>query len=253
MARVAIESVSVSFPVHVKSAKALLGNLVTRRPGAQIATGGNEHNVLVQALNDVSITLENGDRLGLLGHNGSGKTTFLRVCAGIYRPSAGLVTVEGRIATIFELTAGMNWEETGRANISLVLQCLGFTAAEIRELTKEIVSFSELGPFLDMPIRTYSAGMIARLAFSIATSPQPDVLLIDEVIGAGDAAFFDRARGRLSELIGRSGVLVLASHASHLVRDMCNKIAVFNAGRLVFVGGVDEGFDEYDRIMATRA
>ncbi len=252
MAAIALNNVSVTFPVHVRSAKALLlNNLRPRRAGGQITVGGNEHHVVVEALSSVSLTLDKGDRMGLLGHNGSGKTTLLRVCAGIYRPSAGEVAIDGRIATIFELTAGMNWEETGRTNIVMVLQCRGFLPVQIASLSPEIVEFTELGPFIDMPIRTYSAGMIARLAFAIATAHEPEVLLIDEVIGAGDAEFIVRARQRLSELVDRSGVLVLASHSNDLIRSICNKAAVFKAGRLEYAGPVDDAIKEYAKLSVT--
>lgn len=250
MARIVLDTVSVGFPVHVQSARQLLlANLVPGRAGGKIASGKSDHDVTVKALDGVSLALENGDRLGLLGHNGSGKSTLLRVCAGIYRPTSGTVTIDGRIATIFELTTGMNWEETGRINIGLVLRCFGYSSVEIAELTEEIADFTELGAFLDMPIRTYSAGMIARLAFAIATSPEPDILLIDEVIGAGDADFIAKARGRLSELIGRSGVLVLASHSNDLIRQTCNKVAIFEAGQLLFLGETEEGLAEYVQRM----
>lgn len=251
MASVRLDNVSVSFPVHVRSAKALLlSSLVPKRAGGKIAANG-QHQVVVQALRDVTFELNDGDRLGLLGHNGSGKTTLLRVCAGIYRPSSGQVAIDGRISTIFELVAGMNWEETGRANINMVLRCRGFLPRQIAELAPEIADFTELGAFLDMPIRTYSAGMIARLAFAIATTFDPQVLLVDEVIGAGDAEFLERARKRMMQLVERSGLLMIASHSNDLIRAICNKVAVFDGGRLAYIGPVEDGFKAYAQMRAS--
>lgn len=141
---------------------------------------------------------------------------------------------------MLDLTAGMDWEATGRSNIFHLGRCLGYTQTELKDFSDEIISFADLGHFLDLPVRTYSAGMLARLTFSIATSGAPDILLLDEVIGAGDADFLERARKRLSAIIDRSGILVLASHSESLQKTFCKTGAVIHRGKICFVGDIDE-------------
>lgn len=240
MARIRIDNVHVNFPVQAGSARSLLrtgaASLVT---GGRISAGRGDR-IVVEALCGVSLSLNEGDRLGLIGPNGSGKSTLLRVCAGIYPPAIGSVRVEGRIVPMLDLTAGMDWEATGRSNIFHLGRCLGYTQTELKDFSDEIISFADLGHFLDLPVRTYSAGMLARLTFSIATSGAPDILLLDEVIGAGDADFLERARKRLSAIIDRSGILVLASHSESLQKTFCKTGAVIHRGKICFVGDIDE-------------
>lgn len=239
MAHLRLQNVSVTFPVIVNSAKSLLGDsLRSLNVGGRISAGG-DHRVGVEAMSDITLELKDGDRLGLLGHNGAGKSTLLRTCAGIYRPSEGVVSAEGRISTIFELTAGMNWETTGRENIALVLVCLGTSRRQIEEQTLGIIEFTELGHYIDMPVRTYSSGMLARLAFAIATASSPDIMLLDEVIAAGDAGFRERANQRMAETIYKSGILVMASHSNQMLRQFCNRGAVLEHGQIAFLGAID--------------
>jgi ABC-2 type transport system ATP-binding protein/lipopolysaccharide transport system ATP-binding protein len=212
-----------------------------------VSTGGkianvNDH-ICVEALNDVSFKLEHGDRLALIGHNGAGKTTLLRVLAGIYTPELGSVDVKGRIAPLFDSGFGMDPDSTGFENIFIRGLYLGMTKAEIEDRTQDVVDFTELGQFLDMPMRTYSMGMQARLSFAISTTINPDILLLDESISTGDASFIEKANRRMHEFIERTGILVLASHTPDLLRKFCNKGLLVKQGRVVM-------FDELDHVLA---
>jgi ABC-type polysaccharide/polyol phosphate transport system ATPase subunit len=203
--------------------------------------------VVVKALSGVSFTLRDGDRLGLVGGNGAGKSTLLKVLAGVYQPSAGEVRVSGKITSCFDILPGLDPEDTGYENIVTGCLLLGLPHEAIERTIADIEEFSELGEYLSLPVRTYSAGMMARLGFALATAVEPGILLVDEGIGAGDARFAKRASDRLASFVERSSVLVLASHSDHLVRDWCNRAALIDAGRLVMIGDVDEVLDTYHR------
>ncbi len=207
--------------------------------------GQDEGHVVIQALENVSLEIGHGDRVALLGHNGAGKTTLLRVLAGIYEPLAGGVTVEGRVTPMFDIHLGIDPESTGYENIILRGLYLGLSRAESLAKTDSVAEFTELGEFLKFPVRTYSAGMQARLAFAMATCVEPEILLLDEGIGAGDAAFVEKASKRLDGFIESAGILVLASHAPHLVRRLCNKAVVMEHGRVIWTGDVEQGLRDH--------
>jgi ABC-2 type transport system ATP-binding protein/lipopolysaccharide transport system ATP-binding protein len=215
--------------------------------GGRIGTDAGRR-VSIQALENVSLAVAHGDRLGLVGHNGAGKTTLLRVIAGIYEPTSGSVAVDGRTVPIFDLGAGMDPESTGYQNIMFRGLYLGLSRADIRARVEEIADFTELGSFLHMPIRTYSNGMHARLAFAISTCVEPEILLLDESIGAGDAAFLLKARSRLEKFIDQSGIMVLATHSEPMMRDLCNKAVLLEHGRIVTIGSVDDVFSSYKEL-----
>lgn len=204
----------------------------TRVPQAGGTIGGTGNRRYVTALDDVSFELEAGDRLGLIGANGAGKTTLLKVLYGIYEPSAGSLSVNGRVDALFNINLGFRAEATGRRNILLRGLINGWTEAEIDARTEEIIAFSELGEFIDMPFKSYSQGMGARLAFSIATTLEPEILLMDEWIGAGDAAFQEKAKNRMNELAKKAGIIILASHQNDLIARTCNKILELEHGRV---------------------
>lgn len=191
-------------------------------------------------MRDISIGIVHGERVALVGHNGAGKTTLLRVLAGIYVPQAGRVAVSGKIAPLFDIGLGMDGEASGYDNIRLRGLYLGLTRRQIESRIDEIADFSELGGFLDMPIRTYSAGMQTRLAFAICTCVDPDVLLLDEGILAGDAAFMEKAQARLAAFVARAGILVLASHSDGLLASLCTRALRLEHGRLVSDGPLRE-------------
>jgi ABC-2 type transport system ATP-binding protein/lipopolysaccharide transport system ATP-binding protein len=233
-----LDNITVDFPIYSGGSRSLKKTLVTIGTGGRITKGGGR--VSVQALKDVSLRLGLGDRVGLVGHNGAGKTTMLRTMAGVYEPSQGRVRVTGRVSTIFDFTLGLDFDSTGFENIALQGMLLGLTRRGIAGLTDEIASFTDLGGYLDMPIRSYSAGMLTRLAFAVATAVNPEILLMDEWIETGDAEFFKRAEERLHLLVERAGILVLASHNIALIRRYCNSAVWLEHGQVRKSGSVEE-------------
>ena len=203
-----------------------------RLPQAGGIISGNSRRRYVTALDDVSFELVAGDRLGLVGSNGAGKTTLLKVLYGIYEPTAGRVGITGRVDALFNIDLGFRQEATGRRNIVLRGLINGWTMAEIDARMDEIVGFSELGEFIDLPFKSYSQGMAARLAFAIATSLEPEILLMDEWIGAGDASFQEKAQQRMQRLADHAGIVVLASHQNDLIARTCNKVLELEHGRV---------------------
>ena len=202
-------------------------------------------NHFVRVLNDVTLEFKQGERVGLIGVNGAGKSTFLRVLAGIYAPTRGVCDTEGRISTLFSSTIGMNPQASGRENIYLSGRTLGMSRAEIRAAQDDIISFADIGEFIDMPLRLYSAGMKTRLGFAIATTITPEILLIDEVFGVGDAAFQQRAQERIQQVVGKAGILVLASHSDSMISQFCDKVCCIEKGAVQFFGPSKEGLEIY--------
>ncbi|MCC2097264.1 MAG: ABC transporter ATP-binding protein, partial [Hyphomicrobiales bacterium] len=198
----------------------------------------------VTALDGVGFSLSAGDRLGLVGRNGSGKTTLLKVLYGIYEPTGGIVEISGRVDALFNINIGFRREATGRRNIFLRGLVNGRSREEMEARMDEIIAFSELGDFIDMPLKSYSQGMAARLAFSVATALNPEILLMDEWIGAGDRHFQDKARSRMNELAESAGIVVLASHNEPLIERTCNKILVLEQGRVLFMGDKEAHFEK---------
>jgi ABC-2 type transport system ATP-binding protein len=190
----------------------------------------------VHALQGVTIELQEGDRLGIIGPNGAGKTTLLKVMSGIYWPTSGSVETHGRISPLFEMATGFDMESSGWDNIITRGLLLGMSLAEIRRKMPEIAEFSELGDFLSLPVRCYSTGMFLRLAFSISTAIEPQILLLDEIIGAGDLSFYTKARVRMMELVERSAVLVLVSHSLPVIEEMCNRAIWLQDGLIAAEG-----------------
>jgi len=211
--------------------KITLASRTQRMPaGGRIEEVGRTRHVT--ALEGVSFSLQAGDRLGLVGANGAGKTTLLKVLYGIYEPTNGTVTIDGRVDALFNISLGFRAEATGRRNIELRGLINGWSRDEIRTRIDDIIEFSELGDFIDLPFKSYSQGMAARLAFSIATSFEPEILLMDEWIGAGDPSFQDKARRRMGEMAEKAGIIVLASHNHALLQRTCNKILELEEARL---------------------
>lgn len=198
----------------------------------------------VQALDDVSFTLKQGDRLGLVGHNGAGKTTLIRVLAGIYEPTMGSLHVSGRKVPMFDIGLGMDEEASGYENIRIRGLILGLSPQEIEDRVPEIAEFAELGDYLELPIRTYSSGMMLRLIFSIAASIHGDIILMDEWIAVGDAHFRKKTHSRLQEITSGSGIVVLASHDHGLLRDTCNRGLYLDGGRVRAFGDLDDVIKE---------
>ena len=243
MPSIELNNVSLTFPVYSAGSRSLKKVLMAATTGGRI--GSESKHVVIQALDQVSLTFNQGDRVALIGHNGAGKTTLLRVLAGIYEPRVGSINVVGRVTPMFDINLGIDPESTGYENIILRGLYLGLSRAEILARRDSVAEFTELGPFLDIPVRTYSAGMQARLAFAMATCIEPEILLLDEGIGAGDASFLEKANERLDRFIEKAGILVLASHSSELVQRLCNRAVVMEHGRMVFAGGIEEAFAAY--------
>lgn len=202
----------------------------------------------VHALKNISLQIRGGERVGLLGHNGAGKSTFLKTVAGLYPVSAGTVEVRGEVRSLFDLSMGFEPDATGRENILYRGLLLGLTPAFMRAQEASIVEFAGLGEFIDYPIKTYSAGMQVRLAFAISTAVGGDVLLLDEVIGAGDANFMAKAKVRIAALIEQAEILILASHDFGALSTLCSRGLVFHHGEIIFDGSINDAIAEYKRV-----
>lgn len=224
-----------------RSIKSLMASLLRRTPQASGIAD-------IHALKDVSLEIRSGERVGLLGHNGAGKSTFLKTVAGLYPISSGSLKVEGQVRSLFDLSLGFEPDATGRENILYRGLLLGLTPRFMRAKEAEIVEFAGLGEFIDYPIKTYSAGMQVRLAFAISTTVGGDVLLLDEVIGAGDANFMAKAKARITSLIEQAEILVLASHDLGALRSICTRGLVFHHGELAFDGDIESAIAKYAAI-----
>ncbi len=201
----------------------------------------------VHALEHINLAVHSGERVGIVGHNGAGKSTLLKLLAGVYMPTSGRREVQGQISSLFQISLGFEREASGWDNIMYRGYLQGETPRSIREKVQPIAEFSELGDFLDMPVRYYSSGMLVRLAFAIATTIEPDILLIDEVLGAGDLAFQIKAKKRMQELIGKARVVVLVSHDTGALSELCDRVLWLDHGRIRMDGFVDEVVAAYTR------
>jgi ABC-2 type transport system ATP-binding protein len=226
---IATQNACVDFPIFDAKSRSLK-KTVLGLVGGNIASGGKVP--IIEALRDITLTLEHGARVGLVGHNGAGKSTLLRLLAGIYEPTRGTAQVEGRVAPVFDLGVGMDPEISGYENIIIRGLFLGMTRKQMEERIDDIADFTELGDFLAMPLRAYSTGMRVRLALGVVTSIDPEILLLDEGIGAVDAAFLDKARQRLRDLVDRAGLLVFASHSDEFLMQLCDTAIYMEHGRI---------------------
>ena len=236
-AEIKADNLVVEFPIFNSAGRSLKNTVLNAATGGRIATGARGH-VCVRALDEVSFEFREGDRVGIHGHNGAGKSTLLRVLAGCFEPSSGTLVSRGRIASLLDISTGFEPEATGYENIFIRSLLMGLTPKEIKSRTEDIVEFSELGDYMEMPLRTYSSGMVMRLAFSISTYVDAEILLMDEWLGVGDASFVEKAEARLNGLIERSPILVLASHSEDLLNKVCNRRFRLNHGRMVEESGV---------------
>lgn len=227
MVSIKVQNLSLHYYIRERLSLAPASQRVSALGGV-VGRSGRKH--YVKALDNISFELNAGDRLGLVGSNGAGKTTLLKVLYGIYEPTDGQVDVQGRIDALFNIRLGFRPGVSGRRNIELRGLINGWTMQRINQTMDEIIEFSELEDFIDMPLKSYSQGMAARLAFSVATAMHPEILLMDEWIGAGDPAFQEKARVRMDELAKKAGIIVLASHNHKLIRNTCNKILHLEKG-----------------------
>jgi ABC-2 type transport system ATP-binding protein/lipopolysaccharide transport system ATP-binding protein len=245
MATITVRNVSVEIPIFDAAGSSIRKFLLGKAIGGQLARQGSH--VVVQALKNISFDAHDGDRIGLVGQNGAGKTTLLRVLCGTYPPSAGALEVEGRISPMLDNTLGMEPDATGFENIRLCGLLRGMTPRQLDASMDEIAAFTELGDYLKMPVRSYSSGMLLRIAFAVATVPEAEILLIDESIGVGDEHFFQKAFTRLRGLVDRSRILVVASHSQHVIKTLCNKALWLDAGAIVAYGEAERVLDAYTR------
>lgn len=205
--------------------------------------------IVVQALNGVNFEVEHGERFGIIGANGAGKTTLLKVLAGIYEPTSGSCVVSGRISSLLDAQGGLDPDATGRENIIMRGLYLDIHPGVMREHAEEIATFTELEHYMDMPVRTYSAGMMMRLGFATSTCIMPEVLIMDEWLAAGDAQFIGKAQKRMEEFVERSSILVLASHSMELLRRWCRRGIFLHHGRIQFSGDIENVIAAYDEFV----
>jgi len=250
MASLRLRHLHVEFPIYQgnRSLKTLL--LAASLPGNLARDAADRINV--RALNDLTIDIEDGDRVGLIGNNGTGKTTLLKVLAGVYGPTHGRFHSTGSISSLLDVTVGLNNDATGRENIILRGMYMNVHPREMRRHVDDVAAFTELGPYLDMPVRTYSAGMQIRLAFAVSTCIPREILLMDEWISAGDSRFLERAHKRMTDLIGNSNIMVLASHSLPLLRQWCNRGIFLQQGRAVVDGDIEEAIAAYQAASSER-
>jgi ABC-type polysaccharide/polyol phosphate transport system ATPase subunit len=244
-AGIELDGVCVSFPIYQSMARSVKRTALRTAIGGLIGTSHETGRVSIQALSDISVSLVPGDRLALVGQNGAGKTTLLRVLAGIYSPSAGNISAVGHRVPIFDIGLGLDDEATGYENIILRGLVIGASRSEMEARKSEIAAFSELGNYLDMPVRTYSSGMVLRLLFSVATTINADILLMDEWLSVGDKDFVERADRRLQTLVDRAHILVLASHDLALLRRLCTQALWLEGGRIKMKGNIDAVLEAY--------
>ncbi len=247
MTSVRLDNVSVEFPFYDAGLRSIRKQVLEGlRIGGRLSKSGRERTKVV-ALQNVSLNFGDGDRIAIIGDNGAGKSTLLRVLAGVYQPVTGRVHLDGKVSTVFNMQLGIDPEATGYENIMLRGLVLGMTKDQIEHSMEEIARFSELGPYLAMPVHTYSSGMVLRLAFAISTSIKPDILLLDEWIGAGDVHFIQKAQERLRALIRQSNILVVASHRLQLIRELCTKAVLLERGEVRSIGTVEDVLERYKR------
>lgn len=244
-----LDNVSVSFPVYHGGSRSLKKAILSRSSAGRLARDANDR-ITIDALRDISFSLDRGDRLALIGSNGAGKTTLLRVMAGIYEPFAGTVKIHGRVSPMFDIGLGIDKDLSGYDNIRIRGLLLGLSSREIERLLPVIVDFTELGDYLDMPVRTYSSGMVLRLTFAVATCYEPEILLMDEWILAGDTHFMTKARERINSFVQKASVLVLASHNVEVCRRWCNKGLWMDRGSIKAFGPVEDVIEAYEAVRS---
>ena len=239
MTHITLDRATVDFPIYNYSARSLRHSIMRIAAGDRMGAR-EDGRIVVRALDAISLHIKDGERVGLVGNNGAGKTTLLRVLRGVYYPASGSLSVRGRIASLLDIAIGIDPEATGRENLTLRGALMGLNRSQIAEKAEEIVEFAELGPFIDAPLRTYSSGMQIRLAFAISTTVNPDILLMDEWLSVGDAKFNVKVHRRLTDLVGRTSILVIASHNIEMLKKTCGRLIWLENGRVRLDGQTEE-------------
>lgn len=242
MVKIVLDNAGVAFTLYSGKYQSIRSRIVQSATAGQIGHDASGR-VAVNALEPTSLSILEGERVGLMGPNGAGKSTLLRVISRVYRPTTGVATIEGSIGTLIDISLGMNPEATGRQNIFLRAAMLGISRKEIKEKFNEIAEFSELEDFLEMPVRTYSSGMQLRLSFAVSTILVPDILVMDEWLSVGDQSFKEKAEKRLREVVEGTKILVLASHDRKLLEKTCSRGLVLDRGKVVFDGPISDATD----------
>ena len=245
MTNISVENCSLNFSLYGAHTRSLRRTVINRLGGKNQNNAADKVQT-VRALNDVSFSLRTGDRLGLIGHNGSGKSTILKVLSRIYVQTKGTVEINGSVSSLLSAGVGMQPDSTGIENIRLRGLMMGWDERKTAAVIKDIEEFTELNEFLNLPVKIYSAGMNVRLAFALATAVSPEILLIDEVVGAGDASFINKAQRRLDELIHSAHILVIATHAGDIISRFCNKVMWLDRGSI-------RGYGDPDTVLAAYA
>lgn len=238
MAHLELTDVGVDFPIFSSRSRGVLNTLLGKAGGHQRVDNDADGRLRVHALRDINLRLQNGDRVGLIGGNGAGKSTLLKVLSGVYEPTAGFIHCEGSVSSLIDLMLGMDPDANGYDFIITRGIVMGRTKREARQMIPDVEDFTELNEYLHLPVRTYSSGMLLRLAFAVATSTVPDILLMDEMIGVGDARFMEKAKMRLERMMRQVKVLVLASHSDSILKSFCNKGLVMADGRIQYEGDI---------------
>ena len=235
MAEIQFKEVSIAFPIFNAESRSLKNKVLSLSTGGKL--GLNAKGVAeIRALDHINFNFKNGERIGLIGHNGSGKSTLLRALSGVYTPQHGSIKIQGETTSLIDISLGINAEFTGRENILIRGSLLGLTRKQIEERTDEIIAFTELGEFIDMPLRTYSSGMQLRLAFAISTTITPEILLMDEWLAVGDENFKHKAEERMQKLADKSSILVIASHSKGQILKVCNRVLWLEHGNIKMDG-----------------
>jgi ABC-2 type transport system ATP-binding protein/lipopolysaccharide transport system ATP-binding protein len=238
-ASLSLENISVEFPIYSGNSRSLKKVLFNTTTQGNLARDARDR-ITVIALRDISLDLAHGDRLAVIGANGAGKSTLLKVLAGIYTPTTGRMMASGRVSALLTASIGLNMDATGRENIITRGMYMDIHPRDMRPHIDEIVDFTELGYHIDMPVRTYSSGMMVRLCFAVATALRAEILLMDEWLGAGDAGFLAKARRRMEDFVAGTSILVLASHSLPLLQEWCNRAILLDQGRITAIGSVDD-------------
>jgi|SRR6185369_12110276 len=247
MTKIVLADVSVEIPVYNVRGRSMKSLVFQRAVGGDMRARGDI--VVVRALENITLTVVSGERVGLIGHNGAGKTTLLRVMSGVYAPTSGAISIEGDVSALTDITTGLDMEASGYDNILYRSILLGHSYAQAKTLVPEIEAFSELGEYLKLPVRTYSSGMMMRLAFAITTSIQPSILIMDELMSVGDASFIEKARARLASVISTSHIMILSSHVERVIREFCNRLLWLEHGRIRMDGSPDEVLAAYNNSL----
>jgi lipopolysaccharide transport system ATP-binding protein len=235
MAYIKFNNASIDIPVFNANSRSLKNKIIRVASIGKLGNDSSGH-IIVKALKNLNFELKKGDKLGIIGPNGAGKSTLLRAITGVYPPTKGKVITQGNVASLIDISLGIDHEATGRENIFLRGALLGIMKAEMKEIIDEIIEFSDLNEFIDMPVRTYSSGMHLRLAFSVSTVIKPEVLIMDEWLSVGDENFKNKAETRLAKLVNSTDILVIASHSSELIRKNCNRVIWLENGEIKMDG-----------------